>query len=58
MSEEIILVINPGSTSTKTAIFRGNHQEDMREILHSGEELKKFHSITEQLDFRKRVVME
>lgn len=58
MSKELILVINPGSTSTKVAIFRGSRQEDMREILHSGKELKKFPTIVAQFDFRKNAVME
>ncbi len=53
-----ILVINPGSTSTKLAIF-----EDEREVLrdtirHSAEELSGFEKITDQYEFRKKVIMD
>lgn len=51
-----ILAINPGSTSTKLAIY-----EDEKEILnenvsHSHEEIKKYEKITDQYEFRKEVI--
>lgn len=57
MGNELILVINPGSTSTKTGIFRGKEKLDVREIRHSAEALRNFHSINEQLEFRKDEVL-
>ncbi len=53
-----ILVINPGSTSTKIAIFE-NEKEILKEtIRHSTEELSPFERITDQYEFRKRVIMD
>ncbi len=53
-----ILVINPGSTSTKVALFEDERSTWEESISHSRDELKKFNSIWEQLDFRKRAVLE
>ncbi len=49
---EVVLVINPGSTSTKIAVF--NRQECLQEetIRHSQEELDRFSLVTEQFDYR------
>ena len=52
-----LLIINPGSTSTKIAVF-----EDERELLsvnicHSAEELAPFDRIVEQKGFRKDIVL-
>jgi len=53
-----ILVINPGSTSTKLAIFE-DEKEVLREtIRHSSDELAPFQRITDQYEFRKRVILE
>ncbi len=53
-----ILVINPGSTSTKLAVFE-NEKEVLRDtIRHSAEELAPFEKITDQYEFRKNVIME
>jgi butyrate kinase len=53
-----ILVINPGSTSTKLAIFE-NEKEVLKDtIRHSAEELSPFERITDQYEFRKRVIMD
>lgn len=57
MKKTLILVINPGSTSTKAALYDGKVLLDSREILHSAEELKKFASINDQLDFRREAVL-
>ena len=51
MSEmPLILVINPGSTSTKIALFQGNEQVKELDITHPAEELANFKSNIEQLD--------
>lgn len=57
MSEEKILVINPGSTSTKVALYQGKQMTDSREILHSPEDLKGFPTINDQLAFRQEAVL-
>lgn len=53
-----ILAINPGSTSTKIAIFDGENQIFVKNIKHSAEELANFKSIVDQYDFRKHVILE
>ena len=42
MRNELILVINPGSTSTKVALFEGQKELSQRELRHDAAELKKF----------------
>jgi len=51
-----ILVINPGATSTKTAVFRGTKRvfESNRE--HTGKTLSRYASIIDQLPCRERAV--
>ena len=60
-----LLVVNPGSTSTKIAVYETTEQksdkQSLREILsetlrHNAGELQKLGTITDQLDFRKQVV--
>ena len=46
-----ILVINPGSTSTKIAVFRGEEKVFDETIRHSREELAHFRWVLEQVDF-------
>lgn len=53
-----ILAINPGSTSTKIAIFEEGEQIFVKNIKHSAEELSEFKSIADQYDFRKQVILE
>lgn len=56
MSIYKILTINPGSTSTKIAVFE-NEKEIMEKTLrHSAEEIGKYEKIADQKDFRKRVI--
>jgi len=57
--KENILVINPGSTSTKIALFNLEVEEIASEsVNHSTEELSKFHSVIEQAPERKKIVLE
>ena len=53
-----ILSINPGSTSTKIAIFEGDSEKFTQEIQHSPEELAPFEGqpITTQFQFRKNAI--
>ncbi|MCF8373196.1 MAG: butyrate kinase [Bacteroidales bacterium] len=53
----LILAINPGSTSTKIAIFEGPHQAFVTNINHSIEDLKPFKKITDQRSFRKEIIL-
>ena len=53
-----LLIINPGSTSTKIGVF-----EDEKEILdetlrHSSEEIGKYDTVVDQKDFRKEVILD
>ncbi|WP_207729313.1 butyrate kinase [Clostridium sp. 'deep sea'] len=48
----LILTINPGSTSTKVALF-DNSKELLREVLrYSNEQIEQYNCITDQLSFR------
>ncbi|HJW73026.1 MAG TPA: butyrate kinase [Geothrix sp.] len=54
-----VLVLNPGSTSTKTSLFEGDEERVTEEIQHPAEALKGFEGkpITEQFAFRKEAVL-
>ncbi len=57
MNEEIrILAINPGSTSTKIAVYIGTNPVFIQTIRHSTIELAPFKIITEQFEFRKKLI--
>ncbi len=47
-----ILAINPGSTSTKAALFEDKEMLFEMTLRHSAEELSRFHSIIDQLQWR------
>ncbi|MCG8410437.1 MAG: butyrate kinase [Bacteroidales bacterium] len=57
MEEQRILAINPGSTSTKIAVFQGSKSVFLKNIKHTSEELKPFNSIVEQFSFRKDIIL-
>lgn len=52
-----ILVINPGSTSTKLAVYNNETPSLTRTIRHSVEELAAFQKVTEQFAFRRSLVL-
>lgn len=52
-----LLIINPGSTSTKVAVFHDKEQVFKKNIKHSTEEVSKFEKIADQFEFRKDVIM-
>ena len=58
MEEIKILAINPGSTSTKIAVFRNNKNIFLKTIKHSTADLAKFKTITDQFSFRKEIILE
>lgn len=51
------LVINPGSTSTKIAVFRGLEPVYTENIKHSNEELAQYNTMTDQFEYRRKLVM-
>lgn len=53
-----VLVINPGSTSTKIGVFNNEACIFEKTIRHDAKELTKFYRIIDQYDFRKRVVLD
>lgn len=56
MEEYRILAINPGSTSTKIAVFDGSNPTFVKTIRHQNEELDKYDKITDQYQFRKEII--
>lgn len=52
-----ILVINPGSTSTKIAVYEDQCPVLTRTIRHAVEELAAFPAVADQFDFRKSLVL-
>lgn len=57
MDKHLILAINPGSTSTKIAVFENDKQIMEKTLRHSGEELAPFEKIIDQYAFRKEVII-
>ena len=55
---EKILVINPGSTSTKIARYEDDRQIFVNSIEHTEEEIGKYDAIYDQYEFRKNLVLE
>lgn len=53
-----ILVINPGSTSTKMAVFDNDLPIIERTIRHEMEEIQPFKKLVDQKDFRKQLILE
>lgn len=51
-----ILTINPGSTSTKVALFRDKTKQTQQNLEHAPEDLEQFGSIWAQLDFRQAAI--
>ncbi|KPU46323.1 butyrate kinase 2 [Oxobacter pfennigii] len=54
---EYILAVNPGSTSTKVALFAGETNIRQKSLNHSPEEIKKFDRISGQFQFRTGMVL-
>jgi butyrate kinase len=53
-----ILAINPGSTSTKIAVYVGSKPVFLKNICHPGDELRIFNKITDQYEYRKNIILE
>ncbi|WP_243290188.1 butyrate kinase [Bacillus sp. FJAT-47783] len=53
-----ILVINPGSTSTKIGVFDGERSIFEKTIRHDADKINSFASIIDQYEFRKQMILE
>ena len=54
---DLVIVVNPGSTSTKLAVYRGLKCVAEQAINHPKDELAKFERVTDQYEFRLEAVM-
>ncbi len=55
--KRLVLAINPGSTSTKFAIFEENELLFEKILRHSAQQLSNFEKITDQFHFRKELIL-
>ena len=53
---DYILVFNPGSTSTRVALFDGDDKISEEVFRHDPEELGKFDNVADQFEYRMRVI--
>ncbi|MFV0499695.1 MAG: butyrate kinase [Bacilli bacterium] len=53
-----ILALNPGSTSTKIAVYEETTCVFTQTLRHSNEELEKFDTIFDQYEFRKNIILQ
>ncbi len=58
MEEIRILAINPGSTSTKIAVYHNEDPIFVKNIKHNNDDLDQYESIVEQLPFRKQLIID
>ena len=53
-----VLVINPGATSTKVAVFEEEQELLKKSIVHTAQEVEGFDRVIDQAEFRQRAVLE
>ena len=53
-----LLIINPGSTSTKLAIYENENKVVQENIEHDAAELGKYDQIPDQIPFRMKIIQE
>lgn len=53
-----VLVVNPGSTSTKIAVFDDRQPLFVTDIAHDLQELRQFPTVMDQFDFRRQLVLQ
>ncbi|URZ03531.1 butyrate kinase [Clostridium felsineum] len=53
-----LLIINPGSTSTKIGIYDDEKEIFEKTLRHSAEEIEKYDTIFDQFEFRKEVILD
>jgi butyrate kinase len=52
-----LLIINPGSTSTKIGVYEDEKSILVETLRHQTEEIEKYNSVTDQFEFRKEVIL-
>ncbi|MFZ2285418.1 MAG: butyrate kinase [Bacteroidales bacterium] len=58
MKHQLILAVNPGSTSTKFALYDGDRLVFDKTLRHSASELEGYKKMTDQLQFRYKLIIE
>lgn len=58
MSEEKVLIINPGSTSTKVSVFQNGKELSSSCLDHIVEEISVFDTVAEQFLYRKKMILD
>ncbi|MDP1622928.1 MAG: butyrate kinase [Bacteroidales bacterium] len=58
MKDIKVLAINPGSTSTKVAVYLNTEPAFLKNIKHTSEELAPFAKITDQFQFRNEIILQ
>ncbi|MEI7499287.1 MAG: butyrate kinase [Bacteroidota bacterium] len=58
MKDVRVLAINPGSTSTKVAVYQNTEPIFIKNIKHTTEELAPYPVITDQFQFRKEIILQ
>lgn len=56
MKKYKVFAINPGSTSTKIALFEGDACLFSKNVSHDAKELEKYEKLSEQLPYRKKMI--
>ncbi len=56
MEDFRILAINPGSTSTKIAVYQNENPVFVKNITHPSEEIAQFEHVADQFHFRKEII--
>lgn len=57
INDKKILIVNPGSTSTKIGIFSAGEMKVNVSVKHADEELREFATIWDQYDYRKNAIL-
>ncbi|MDT8715868.1 butyrate kinase [Clostridium sp. 19966] len=52
-----LLIINPGSTSTKIGVYEDEKDVLVENLKHSNEEIEKYATVTDQFEFRKEAIL-
>lgn len=57
MLKEMVLVINPGSTSTKVALYKGYEEVLKASLKHSTSDLDRFERVVDQYEYRRDMIV-
>lgn len=55
---EKLLILNPGSTSTKIAVYEDEKALFVESISHSSEEIAKYDNVADQYEFREKLILD